>query len=60
MCHAQAPNGKITEKIVDENQKSVEFARVATISYSYRFGKNTAARARQRNTGIEDEKRRTN
>ncbi|WP_435353409.1 outer membrane beta-barrel protein [Emticicia sp. SJ17W-69] len=35
-------------------------SRVATISYSYRFGKNTVARARQRNTGVEDEKRRAN
>ena len=33
-------------------------ARVATLSYTYRFGKSTVARARQRNTGVEDEKRR--
>jgi iron complex outermembrane recepter protein len=35
-------------------------SRVATLSYSYRFGKNTVARARQRTTGVEDEKRRAN
>lgn len=33
-------------------------SRVASLSYTYRFGKNTVARARQRNTGVEDEKRR--
>lgn len=33
-------------------------ARVATLSYTYRFGKSTIARARQRNTGVEEEKRR--
>lgn len=33
-------------------------ARVATLSYTYRFGKSTVTRARQRNTGVEDEKRR--
>lgn len=33
-------------------------ARVATLSYTYRFGKSTVARARQRNSGVEDEKRR--
>lgn len=35
-------------------------SRFVTISYTYRFGKNTVARARQRNTGMEDEKRRAN
>ncbi len=29
-----------------------------TLSYSYRFGKNTVAKARQRTSGMEDEKRR--
>jgi len=33
-------------------------SRVATFSYTYRFGKNTVARARQRSSGVEDEKRR--
>ncbi len=33
-------------------------SRVASVSYTYRFGKNTVAKARQRNTGVEDEKRR--
>ena len=33
-------------------------SRVATVSYTYRFGKNTVAKVRQRNTGVEDEKRR--
>jgi len=33
-------------------------SRVATLSYSYRFGKSTVAKARQRNSGVEDEKRR--
>ncbi len=33
-------------------------SRVATFSYTYRFGKNSVAKARQRNTGVEDEKRR--
>lgn len=33
-------------------------ARVATLSYTYRFGKSTVTRARQRSTGVEDEKRR--
>lgn len=33
-------------------------SRVASLSYTYRFGKNTVARARQRNSGVEDEKRR--
>lgn len=32
--------------------------RVATLSYTYRFGKNTVAKARQRSTGVEDEKKR--
>lgn len=33
-------------------------SRVATLSYTYRFGKNTVTRARQRSSGVEDEKRR--
>lgn len=33
-------------------------SRVAAVSYTYRFGKNTVAKARQRNSGVEDEKRR--
>lgn len=33
-------------------------SRTLTLSYTYRFGKNTVARARQRNSGMEDEKRR--
>jgi iron complex outermembrane receptor protein len=33
-------------------------SRVVTLSYTYRFGKNTVSRARQRTTGVEDEKRR--
>ncbi len=33
-------------------------SRVATFSYTYRFGKSTVVRARQRNSGVEDEKRR--
>ena len=35
-------------------------SRFVTFSYTYRFGKNTVARSRQRNTGVEDEKRRAN
>jgi iron complex outermembrane recepter protein len=35
-------------------------SRFVTLSYTYRFGKNTVARSRQRNTGVEDEKRRAN
>jgi iron complex outermembrane recepter protein len=35
-------------------------SRVLTVSYTHRFGKNTVARARQRNSGMEDEKRRAN
>lgn len=35
-------------------------SRVVTISFSYRFGKKTIPKSRQRNTGIEDEKRRAN
>ncbi len=35
-------------------------SRYVTFTYTYRFGKNTVARARQRNTGVEDEKRRAN
>lgn len=33
-------------------------ARVVTFSYTYRFGKNTVSKARQRTTGVEEEKRR--
>jgi iron complex outermembrane receptor protein len=33
-------------------------SRVATLSYTYRFGKNTVPKARQRTSGVEDEKRR--
>jgi hypothetical protein len=33
-------------------------SRVVTLSYTYRFGKNTVSRARLRTTGVEDEKRR--
>lgn len=33
-------------------------SRVATISYTYRFGKKTVAKARQRSGGVDDEKRR--
>lgn len=33
-------------------------SRVVTLSYTYRFGKNTVSKARQRTTGVEDEKRR--
>jgi iron complex outermembrane receptor protein len=33
-------------------------SRVATFSYTYRFGKSTVAKARQRSSGVEDEKRR--
>lgn len=33
-------------------------SRVATFSYTYRFGKNTVPKARQRTSGVEDEKRR--
>lgn len=33
-------------------------SRVLTLSYTYRFGKNTVTRARQRTTGVEEEKRR--
>lgn len=33
-------------------------SRVLTLSYTHRFGKNTVAKARQRNSGVEDEKRR--
>src|SRR5690606_7529976 len=33
-------------------------SRVATLSFTHRFGKNTVTRARQRTTGVEDEKRR--
>lgn len=35
-------------------------SRVVTLSLTHRFGKNTVARARQRSTGIEDEKKRAN
>jgi len=35
-------------------------SRVATLSVTTRFGKNTVTRARQRNTGVEEEKRRAN
>ena len=35
-------------------------SRVATLSITTRFGKNTVTRARQRNTGVEEEKRRAN
>lgn len=31
-------------------------SRVATLSYTYRFGKNTVTKARQRSSGVEDEK----
>jgi len=33
-------------------------ARVVTLSYTYRFGKNTVSKARQRTSGVEDENRR--
>jgi iron complex outermembrane receptor protein len=33
-------------------------SRVVTLSYTYRFGKNTVPKARQRTSGVEDEKRR--
>ncbi|MEO5776477.1 MAG: TonB-dependent receptor [Flavobacterium sp.] len=33
-------------------------SRVVTLSYTYRFGKNTVSRARQRASGVEEEKRR--
>jgi iron complex outermembrane recepter protein len=33
-------------------------SRVATLSYTYRFGKNTVTKARQRSSGVEEEKRR--
>ncbi len=35
-------------------------SRFVTFSYTYRFGKNTVARARQRTSGMEDEKKRAN
>jgi iron complex outermembrane receptor protein len=35
-------------------------SRVLTFSFTHRFGKNTVTRARQRNSGVEDEKRRAN
>lgn len=35
-------------------------SRVATLSFSRRFGSNTVAQARRRNSGVEDEKRRAN
>jgi hypothetical protein len=35
-------------------------ARALTFSYTHRFGKSTVARARQRSSGIEDEKKRAN
>lgn len=35
-------------------------SRVATLSFTHRFGKNTVARARQRNSGVEDIKQRAN
>jgi len=35
-------------------------SRVATLSYTRRFGSNTVAQARRRNTGVEDERRRAN
>lgn len=35
-------------------------SRFVTFSYTYRFGKSTVARSRQRTTGVEDEKRRAN
>ena len=35
-------------------------SRYVTFSYTYRFVKNTVARARQRTSGVEDEKRRAN
>jgi iron complex outermembrane recepter protein len=35
-------------------------SRVASLSWTHRFGKNTVPRARQRNTGVEDERRRAN
>jgi iron complex outermembrane recepter protein len=35
-------------------------SRFVTLSYTYRFGKNTVPRARQRTSGVEDEKRRAN
>lgn len=50
---------------VDVNYQNQEFfternwdSRVITFSYTYRFGKNTVSRARQRTTGVEEEKRR--
>ncbi|MES2761794.1 MAG: outer membrane beta-barrel protein [Bacteroidota bacterium] len=33
-------------------------SRVVTLSYTYRFGKSTVAKSRQRSSGVEDEKRR--
>lgn len=33
-------------------------SRLATLTYTYRFGKNTVTKARQRASGVEDEKRR--
>lgn len=33
-------------------------SRVLTLSFTHRFGKNTVTKARQRTTGVEDEKRR--
>ena len=35
-------------------------SRFVTLSYTYRFGKNTVARARQRTSGMEDERKRAN
>ncbi|MEO8110702.1 MAG: TonB-dependent receptor [Ginsengibacter sp.] len=35
-------------------------SRYVTFSYTYRFGKNTVAKARQRTSGVEDEKKRAN
>ncbi len=35
-------------------------SRAVTFSFTHRFGKNTVARARQRTTGVEDEKKRAN
>ncbi|MGC4040231.1 MAG: TonB dependent receptor [Flavobacterium sp.] len=50
---------------VDVNYQNQDFytdrtwdSRVVTFSYTYRFGKNTVSKARQRTSGMEDEKRR--
>ncbi|HVZ55209.1 MAG TPA: TonB-dependent receptor [Chitinophagaceae bacterium] len=52
------PRATITYTNYVEKWRAYRETRVATLSFTYRFGKSTVAQARRRNTGSEEERRR--